>query len=89
MAVSDVTAAMTTAAGYIASGDYASAITQALAAKAHLAAIPDGAMQGGLETKWDRKSIDDFITACRRQQAGSYGLQTNKITIARPTLDDS
>ena len=89
MAVSDVNTAMTAAQSALASGDYATALDQAIAAQGYLAAMPDSEQGDSPRTslRWDQWKIEQFVQnlrARRREsQAASYGVQRTKITRAR------
>ena len=83
MGASDVQTLMTAAATAIEAGDYATALTKALAAQAHLAAIPDSGWRDGAAMKWRPESIQNFIDSARQGESGAGGIQRTKIQYAR------
>lgn len=78
-----------TANGYLASGDYASAITYYQLARGILAALPDG--QGEEPHTLDRVALDSQIRYCQQQLTASKAaatggmLQRTSITYKRTT----
>ena len=68
------------------SGDYATALDYATAAQGRLAIIPSTETARN-RVLFERKadSIQAFITNVRRRQGAAQGVQTSKITYARPT----
>jgi len=86
MSASDVATAMAAAAAALASGDYDTAEDQALAAQAHLAAMPDST-KGSTGLQWSDARINQFIHNVRlrrnRSLAATLGVQRTKITRAR------
>lgn len=70
----------------IAAGDWATALTKALAAQAQLSVMPDSEY-GNPQTvlRYDRRAIESMIGNILRQQAAATGMQQTKITYARPT----
>lgn len=89
MAYSDVQTAMTAATAALQSGDYATALTQAIAAQGHMAVLPDGGLAsatGGAHTmEWDDKKIENFIANIRRRRGANAGIQRTLVTKVRPT----
>jgi hypothetical protein len=83
MSASDVETLMTAAKTAILASNYATAVQNALAAQALLAAIPDGGWRDGASMKWRPESIQDFIDSCRQLQAASGGIQRTKVQYAR------
>lgn len=71
---SDLESYRTAAIAAVAAGDYATAISQAMAAKMTLATMPDSKQDANIETTWDRNAIDKFIAECKAQQASTTGL---------------
>lgn len=76
----------------IESGDFATAITKLLAAKALLSARTD-TRHGSSELRWDRKAIDSLITQCRQEQAAAAvsnngALQRTKVNYVNPGASD-
>ena len=91
MAASDVNTAMTAAAAALASGDHATALTQALIAQGYLAAIPNTVDQQQ-ELQWDHNGIENFIgnlrtaeSAAAAAASGSCGIRRAKVTYVRAT----
>jgi len=83
MSVSNVDTLMTAAATAVLAGDYATALTDALAAQAYLAAIPDSGFREGTSMKWRPESIQNFIDSCQKAQSGAGGIQRTKLQYAR------
>lgn len=84
----DINTAADAAVVAIRAGDYGTALTQALAAQALLAAVPDsiqGVGGGATELRWGRQAINELVINIRRQQSIAGGMQQTKIIYARPT----
>lgn len=78
----------------IESGDWSTAISKLMAAKALLSATPDQRHGGNSELRWDRNAINELISECKQQQASASGvgassgaLQFQKIRFVRDTSD--
>jgi len=71
----------------IAAGDWATALTKALAAQAQLSVLPDSEYQAGGQTvlRYDRRAVESLVANIRRQQSAALGMQQTKISYARPT----
>ncbi|TXH54845.1 MAG: hypothetical protein E6Q97_10030 [Desulfurellales bacterium] len=74
----------------IESGNWSTAITKLMAAKALLAAKSDTRSGSNFELRWDRNAIDGLIEDCRKQQSSASGvggsggaLQFQKVRIVR------
>lgn len=82
MAYSDITTYMTAATTALASGDYASARDNALAAQALASVLPDtqrSAGDGGQQgLTWDRIAISQFTDRMQRLLNASVGIQVSK-----------
>ncbi len=87
MSASDVNTLMSAASTAIQAGDYATAITKALAAQALLAAIPEAESGGqdGSRAKYSPEAIENFIANARIQQnsSSSVGIQRTKVQWGR------
>jgi len=79
MSLATINTLMDAAAEAVGNGDYATAIQKALGAQVLLAGMPDmtrNAAGGGTQTmSWTRQTVNDFITAARRQQNAAGGIQ--------------
>jgi len=73
------------AAAALASGDFATALSNARAALAMLSAMPDTRDAAGHSLAWDREAIVECINQCTRAQSVAAGIQRTNITRARPT----
>jgi hypothetical protein len=62
----------------LAGGDYATAMAKFLAAKAVLAGLPDGTVDGD-ETKFSRADLDQLIQQARQGSAADTGIQRAKV----------
>lgn len=86
MALADVNTAMTAATAALESGDYATALVQAIKAGLYLAALPDS-QKADRSLSWDRDAIDKLIARCRtlqlESQMSSQGIQRTKICHTR------
>lgn len=85
-----VKTAMNAATAALASGDYATAITQATIAQGHLAAMPNTRFGDNHEMAWSDQRINDFIVNVRRLQSSTAaatagGVQRTRINYVRPT----
>jgi hypothetical protein len=76
----------------LASGDYASAIGNALAAQLVLSSMPQhltrsqGSGGGNQALAWPGEEIDRFIVRCRQQQGAAVGIQTANIVRQPPRV---
>jgi len=77
----------------VAAGDYATAISKALAAQGLLSSLPKLSRSAGgggqQEVEWDSAGIDNFIKRLRQQQGASLGVQSQDIQFNDPTLGSS
>lgn len=82
---------MDAAVAALEAGDYATALTKLMAAKASLAAIPDSS-KAGESLNYDRGSIDELIRQVRQQQTAASvsanGISTARVTYTRASCDD-
>jgi hypothetical protein len=78
--VEQLNTAMDNATAAMISGDFATALTQALVAQAIAATLPQAARgqgpgSGSQSTAWKPEAIDQFIIRLRQAQAASIGVQ--------------
>lgn len=68
MSVSLVQSSVAAAVAAMRAGEWATAITELLAAKTLLAVVPDS-QKGSLSMRWRPQELDKLIAECRRNQA--------------------
>ena len=84
MSVATINADMAAARAALLSGDYATALSYALAAQALIAAMPHMVQRDRDELQYDQRGVDQFVRQVRRQQAASAGLQATKLVRRNP-----
>lgn len=65
-------------------GDWSTANSKLLQAKAKLAVLPHGA-HGVSTVGWDRNAIDDLLDRVQRELNSSVGLQSQTVTYVNPS----
>lgn len=68
----------------VAAGDNATALSNARAAAAMLATMPNSTFEGTALT-WDREAIQAFIKDCNARIGAAAGIQTTKRVYVRPS----
>jgi hypothetical protein len=92
--VASLNSAMDAAVTALLSGDYATALRQAVAAQGILTVLPElsrsaGTGGGSQAAKWTQPGIDQFVGRVSRLQGASLGVQSVPIEIVKPeVLDD-
>ena len=92
--VSQLNAYMAAATAALASGDYPTALNNALAAQGLIACLPKvsrsaGTGGGDMSASWDPVGIDNFIRRLRQQQGAGLGIQSAPVEMSEPiVLDD-
>ena len=76
-----------------ATGDYGTAVNNALAAQGLIACLPKirrGAGVGGgdMSAEWDQQGIDNFIKRLRQQQGSAMGMISVPVVISEPDVID-
>ena len=77
-----------------ATGDYPTALNNALAAQGLIACLPKisrnaGVGGGEMSASWDPAGIDNFVKRLRQQQGAALGVQSVPVTIIEPApIDD-
>ncbi len=85
MAAADLNARVTAAVAAIDTGDWATALTNLLAAKAYLIGLPNSSTPGGGGLQWDRATIDQLINDVKaKRSAATVGIQTTDFQFVRP-----
>ena len=85
---------MTSALSALASGDYATALNNALAAQGMISIMPkasrsQGTGGGEQSASWDAAGIDSFVRRLRQQQGASLGVQISPVVIQEPLPIDN
>lgn len=87
VSVSSLDTYITAAEAALLIGDYATALTNALAAKAAMMRLPD-TQHGAASMRWDRRAIDSLVMDIRREQAAAAqfaGPKSTLINYVNPT----
>lgn len=87
MSVAQINSNMAAASAALLDGDYATALTYALAAQALCAAMPrmsHGSATGRNELEYSQQGIAAFIANLQRARAGAAGIQSSLITRHAP-----
>jgi hypothetical protein len=80
---------MEAAVAAVSSGDFDTAINNAIAAQGIVAVLPrversSGKAAGSRSAAWTPEGIDQFIVRLRQQQSASIGVQTQNILYKQP-----
>jgi hypothetical protein len=89
--VDSVNSAMAAAVAALQSGDFSTALQQAIAAQGFLALIPrtshSAGVGGGAHAfEYSPQAIDEFVKNLRRQQSAALGVQSSPIVISEPAV---